>query len=52
MIKIIVPFLSHDRHVEVVYKCQFEALAALVVVGVVEGLDVEEHCVAVVLACL
>ena len=31
---------------------KFEALAALVVVRVVEGLDVKEHCVTVVLSGL
>ena len=44
--------LSHDGHVEVVDQRKFQPLAALVVVGVVEGLDIEEHRVAVILAGL
>ena len=46
------PLLSHDGHVEVVDQGQLQPLAALVVVGVVEGLDIEEHRVAVILAGL
>ena len=46
------PLLAHDWHVEVVDEGKFEALAALVVVRVVEGLDVKEHCVTVVLSRL
>ena len=46
------PLLAHDWHVEVVDEGKFEPLAALVVVGVVEGLNVKEHCVSVVLSSL
>ena len=46
------PLLSHDGHVEVVHQGQLQPLAPLVVVGVVEGLDIEEHRVAVILAGL
>ena len=46
------PLLSHDGHIEVVDQCQLQPLAPLVVVRVVEGLDVEQHGVAVVLAGL
>jgi len=42
--------LPHDGHVKVVDKGNFEALRPLVVVTVVEGLNVEQHCVAVVLS--
>ena len=49
---VILPLLAHDRHVEVVNKGKFEPLASLVVVGVVEGLDVKEHRVTVVLSSL
>ena len=44
--------LSHDGHVEVVDQRKLQPFAALVVVGVVEGLDIEEHRVAVILASL
>ncbi len=44
------PGLAHDGHVEVVHDGDFEALAALVVVRVVETLDVKEHGVAIVFA--
>ena len=46
------PLLSHDWHVEVVHQGQLQPLAPLIVVGVVEGLDIEEHRVAVILAGL
>ena len=46
------PLLAHDWHVEVVDEGKFETLAALVVVRVVEGLNVKEHCVTVVLSRL
>ena len=45
-------FLSHDWHVQVMHQGELQALATLVVVGVVERLDIEQHCVAIVLASL
>ena len=44
--------LPHDGHVEVVDQRKLQPFAALVVVGVVKGLDIEEHRVAVILASL
>ena len=44
--------LPHNGHVEMMHQGHFKAFAAFVVVTVVEGLDVEEHRVAVVLARL
>ena len=40
--------LPHDGHVQVVNQGHLQALRALVVVGVVEGLDVKQHRVAIV----
>ena len=45
-------FLSHNGHIEMVYEGQLQSLAPLVVVRVVEGLDVEQHRVAVVFPSL
>ena len=41
--------LPHDGHVEVMNEGDLQTFGALVVVAVVERLDVEEHCVSVVL---
>ena len=42
--------LPHDGHIQVVHQGHFQAFGAFVVITVVEGLNVEEHRVAVVLA--
>ena len=44
--------LPHDGHVEVVDEGNLQTLGAFVVVAVVERLDVEQHRVTVILACL
>ena len=36
-------FLSHYRHVQVVDQSQLQSLRALVEVGVIKGLNVEQH---------
>jgi hypothetical protein len=46
------PDLPHDGHVQVMDQCHFQALGALVEKLVVEGLNVQEKGVTVVLSCL
>ena len=46
------PFLSHDRHIQMMNKSQLESFTTLVIVTIVEGFDIEEHRVTIILSCL